>query len=83
MSWIPSAHQLPAVLATAIGSNLGANITPIGALAGIMWMSILREKEVTITFREFIKYGLLITPVTLAACLGVLAVEFMIFAPHL
>ena len=72
-------HILPSVLATAVGSNLGANITPIGALAGIMWMSILRDKEVKITFKEFVKCGLIVTPITLAACLGVLALEFMIF----
>ena len=76
---ISQANLLPAVLATTIGSNLGANITPIGALAGIMWMSILRDKEVKLTFKEFVKYGLLITPLTLLACLGVLAAEFMCF----
>jgi arsenical pump membrane protein len=70
---------LPAVLATTIGSNLGANITPIGALAGIMWVSILRDKDVKLTFKEFVKYGLLVTPITLLACLGVLALEFMVF----
>ncbi len=70
---------LPAVLATTIGSNLGANITPIGALAGIMWMSILRDKEVNLTFKEFVTYGLLVTPVTLLACLGILAAEFLFF----
>jgi arsenical pump membrane protein len=73
------ANLLPAVLATTIGSNLGANITPIGALAGIMWMTILRDKDVKLTFKEFVKYGLLVTPLTLLACLGVLAAEFMIF----
>jgi len=73
------ATLLPAVLATTIGSNLGANITPIGALAGIMWVSILRDKNVKLTFKEFVKYGLLVTPITLLACLGVLAVEFMVF----
>jgi arsenical pump membrane protein len=73
------ANLLPAVLATTIGSNLGANITPIGALAGIMWMSILRDKEVKLTFKEFVKYGLLVTPLTLLTCLGVLAAEFMFF----
>ena len=72
-------NLLPAVLATTIGSNLGANITPIGALAGIMWMSILRDKEVKLTFKEFVKYGLLVTPLTLFACLGILAVEFIFF----
>jgi arsenical pump membrane protein len=70
---------LPAVLATTIGSNLGANITPIGALAGIMWMSILRDKDVKLTFKEFVTYGLLVTPVTLLACLGILAAEFLFF----
>ena len=74
---VAQAHLLPAVLATTIGSNLGANITPIGALAGIMWMSILREKEVRISFKEFVSHGLMVTPITLSACLGVLALEFM------
>jgi arsenical pump membrane protein len=76
---VSQANLLPAVLATTIGSNLGANITPIGALAGIMWMSILRDKEVKLTFKEFVKYGLLVTPLTLLACLGILAVEFKFF----
>jgi arsenical pump membrane protein len=72
-------NLLPAVLATTIGSNLGANITPIGALAGIMWMSILRDKEVKLTFKEFVTYGLLVTPLTLLVCLGILATEFLFF----
>jgi len=72
-------NLLPAVLATTIGSNLGANITPIGALAGIMWMSIIRDKEVKLTFKEFITYGLLVTPLTLLTCLGILAAEFLFF----
>ncbi|MDD1674275.1 MAG: hypothetical protein LUQ13_01385 [Methanomicrobiales archaeon] len=66
-----------AVLATTIGSNLGANITPLGSLAGIMWMNILRTRDVRITFGEFVSYGLCVTPLTLAAALGVLAVEFI------
>jgi arsenical pump membrane protein len=76
---VSQANLLPAVLATTVGSNLGANITPIGALAGIMWMNILHEKEVKLTFKEFIKYGLLVTPLTLLACLSVLAAEFLFF----
>lgn len=74
-----STTNLPAIFATAAGSNLGANLTPLGALAGIMWMTILRNKEVSFSFTEFIKYGLLITPVTLLACLGALAIECLFF----
>jgi arsenical pump membrane protein len=76
---VSQTNLLPAVLATTIGSNLGANITPIGALAGIMWMSILRDKEVKLTFKEFVKYGILVTPLTLLVCLGILAAEFIFF----
>ncbi len=74
----PVDHLLGTVLATTVGSNLGANITPIGALAGIMWMSILRNKGVDLSFWDFVRYGLLTTPVTLLICLGILAIEFAI-----
>ncbi|HPB30641.1 MAG TPA: ArsB/NhaD family transporter [Candidatus Sumerlaeota bacterium] len=70
---------LAAALSTAAGSNLGANLTPLGALAGIMWMCILKEKEVRVGFFQFIKYGLAITPASLAACLGVLAAQMAFF----
>jgi len=68
-----------AVFATIIGSNLGANLTPLGALAGILWMGILRDKECRISFLQFVKYGLLVTPLTLAAALLVLALEIRWF----
>jgi arsenical pump membrane protein len=75
---LSGAPLLAAALGTAIGSNLGANLTPIGALAGIMWMTILAGKEVRITFPEFVKYGLLVTPASLLACLAVLALQLMV-----
>ncbi|MEN3011215.1 MAG: SLC13 family permease [Candidatus Bipolaricaulaceae bacterium] len=70
---VPREAVLPAALATAVGSNLGANLTPIGALAGIMWMTILTGKDFRITFAEFVKYGLWVTPAALLACLLTLA----------
>lgn len=69
---------LAAALGTAVGSNLGANLTPIGALAGIMWMTILSDKEVRISFAKFVKYGLLVTPASLLASLGVLALQLTV-----
>lgn len=71
-----NAAILPAILSTTVGSNLGANITPVGALAGIMWIVILKDKGVKISFKEFFKYGLMVTPITLICCLGILALEF-------
>jgi len=59
---------LAAALGTAIGSNLGAQM-------GIMWTTILSGREVRITFPEFVKYGLLVTPASLLACLGALSLQ--------
>lgn len=43
------------------GSNIGAFLTPIGALAGIMWMSILKKNDVKFSFVNFMKYGFIIS----------------------
>lgn len=71
--------SLPAIFGTVIGSNLGANLTPLGALAGIMWLNILRNKGVDFSFKKFILYGLLITPLTLSICLTILFIQFLLW----
>lgn len=64
---------LPAVYAAVIGSNLGALLTPIGALAGIMWAGILHSNAVKFSFADFVKAGAATSIPALAAALGVLA----------
>lgn len=59
---------LGGVYAAIIGSNIGAYFTPVGALAGLMWMSILKIYDVKISFKEFIKFGAIIAIPTL--CFG-------------
>ena len=61
----PSASMIPATYAAVIGSNLGAILTPIGALAGIMWSAILKKHEVKFSFLDFVKYGVIISIPTL------------------
>ena len=58
-----------AIYATVIGSNIGAFLTPIGALAGIMWIKILKGQEVKMTFLKFMAYGCIIAIPTLLASL--------------
>ena len=53
------------VYATIIGSNLGAMLTPIGALAGIMWLRILKHNEIKYSFLDFMKNGVILTGVAL------------------
>ena len=67
-SHLPSETLSGGLYASIIGSNIGAFITPVGALAGIMWMGILKKHEVKYRFIDFIKYGLVIgIPVASAA----------------
>jgi len=40
-----------------------------------MGMTILSGEEVRISFVEFVKYGPLVTPASLLACRGVLALQ--------
>jgi arsenical pump membrane protein len=56
-----------------VASNLGANLTLIGALAGVMWDKILRTKGVVVSYGEFLIYGLLITPFIFTLTLLILA----------
>lgn len=67
-----SAIQPQAIYASIAGSNIGAFLTPFGALAGVMWMSILKKHEIKFSFLEFIKYGFIIAvPTMLVAILGI------------
>ena len=62
------------IYSSIIGSNIGAFLTPIGALAGIMWLSILKKYEIKFSFLDFIKYGVIISIPTLATSLLGLAI---------
>ena len=62
-----------ALFSTIIGSNIGAYLTPVGALAGIMWMSILKKHDLDFNFISFVKYGIILVPVSLIfSTLGIL-----------
>lgn len=73
------AAGLSAVFATIIGSNLGALLTPIGALAGIMWGSLINNHDVRFGYVDFIKTGVLVAIPTLFASLGGLWLAVTLF----
>ena len=63
--------SVPALYAAVIGSNVGAFFTPMGALAGIMWMALLKQHKVELSFGKFVLYGAAISiPALLAALCG-------------
>ena len=52
--------RLRAIYSSIVGSNIGAFISPLGALAGIMWLSILKKYDVKFGYLDFVKYGCIV-----------------------
>lgn len=55
----PIAYRTSAY-AVIMGSNLGGNFTLIGALAGVMWSSILVQKGVPMSALKFARFGCIV-----------------------
>ena len=60
-SILQNSDNINLVYATIIGSNIGAILSPVGALAGIMWLRILKQNDVEYGFIKFLKNGSIIT----------------------
>ena len=60
-SILSNTNNLSFVYITIIGSNIGAILTPVGALAGIMWLRILKINDINYSFKSFVKNGMIIT----------------------
>lgn len=52
--------SISALYGAVVGSNIGAFISPVGALAGIMWNKILSNYGVKLSFAKFMLYGTII-----------------------
>ncbi len=66
--------------ALVIGSNLGANFTTFGALAGILWLESARRYGWSTTITDLLKIGLFVTPIAILGASMVLAIEILFAA---
>lgn len=62
----PSTH-LGFVAATIFGCDLGPNLTTVGSLATVLWLLILRRRNIDVSGLDYFKVGILVTPLMLVA----------------
>ena len=65
-------HAAPAiqhgfVAATIFGCDLGPNLTTVGSLATVLWLLILRQRNVDVSGLDYFKVGVIVTPLMLVA----------------
>ena len=53
------------IAATMFGCDLGPNLTTVGSLATVLWLLILRQRNVDVSGLDYFKIGVVVTPLML------------------
>jgi arsenical pump membrane protein len=59
-------------LASIIGSDIGSLLLPIGTLASLIWMHILKQNKIKVKWKDYLSVSLVVVPLTLIVTLFLL-----------
>ncbi len=71
-----SGTRLGFIVATIFGCDLGPNLTTVGSLATVLWLLILRRRDIDVSGLDYFKVGIVVTPLMLVV--GALTIWLLI-----
>jgi arsenical pump membrane protein len=71
-------HLTNLIFSNIIGNNLGPHFFPLGSLAILMWMEMMKRKGVNLSIKEYLKVGSVLSIAQVAIASSVLWVEIIL-----